>query len=144
MATCPRCGDARKLTKRTDHWLYCKLHGRVRPIRRPDSFLKEDIKKMKYLTQQDIDAMQHEACYVPEHNRSTLIQYIEIGLPVGSFIQAVLCGDLFGAFGRADHINAQHVGSICAWLYNYAPSPCFGSPEKMKEWFKNVRSDVAA
>lgn len=99
---------------------------------------------MKYLTPQDIDAMQREACYVPEHNRDTLIQYIEIGSPVDSLIEAVLRGDLFDAFGRADHINAQHVGTICAWLYNYAPSPCFGSPEKVKNWFAKFRSEEAA
>lgn len=99
---------------------------------------------MSYLTKEDIQGMNHQACFVPEHNRDTIIQYIEIGRPVGSFIEAILRGDLFDAFGRADHINAQHVGTICAWFYNYAPSPCFGSPEKVKKWFEHFKSTEAA
>jgi hypothetical protein len=99
---------------------------------------------MKYLTQEKIDAMRDSFSFVPPHTRDTLINYIENGLPTGSFVQAVLSNDLTEAFGRADHINSQHVGTIVSWLYNFAPSTCWGSDEKVREWYKSFRrSDVA-
>lgn len=99
---------------------------------------------MKYLNQEKLESMEDSFSYVPEHTRSTLVNYIEKGIPPGSFVQAVLENDLEGAFGRADHINAQYIGQIVAWLYNFAPSPCWGSVEKVNAWLKQFRNTEVA
>ena len=99
---------------------------------------------MKYLNQEKLDRMDDSFSYVPEHTRDTLINYIENGLPPGSFVQAVLENNLSGAYGRADHINSQHIGTITAWIYNFAPSTCWGSEEKVSDWLKQFRNTEAA
>lgn len=90
-----------------------------------------------------IAAMEEAFSFVPEHTRSTLINYIENGWSTGGFVNAVLSNDLKGAFGKVDHINSQHVGSIVAWLWNYAPSTCWGSPEKVTAWYSQFQKGAA-
>lgn len=99
---------------------------------------------MKYLTAEKIAQMDDAFSFVPHHTRETLINYIENRLPTGSFVNAVLTNDLTGAFGQADHINTKHIGSIVAWLYNFAPSNCWGSPEKVKAWYAPLEKEAAA
>ncbi len=88
------------------------------------------------LSQGKLDAMNDSFTFVPEHTRDTLVKYIESGVPTGSFVQAVLENNLRETFGRADHINSQHIGTICAWLYNFAPSSCWGSPDRVQNWYE--------
>jgi hypothetical protein len=71
---------------------------------------------------------------VPEHMHGGLARYIDSGIMPGSFLSAVLTNDLKGAFGYADHINKNRVGDIAMYLYNYAPSACWGSPSKVEQW----------
>lgn len=73
---------------------------------------------------------------VPEHLHEGLIEYIVDGRPVGGFLQAVLENDLLEAFGRADHESAAGLQNLCAFLYNDAPSACFGSPEFVRAWYE--------
>lgn len=76
---------------------------------------------------------------LPEHIQGSMQRYIENRISPGSFCTAVLCNDMTGAFARADHINRYKLFEIVSWLYNEAPSPCWGSPEKVNAWLKNGR-----
>ncbi len=73
---------------------------------------------------------------LPEHIRGGVQRYIEEGCPVGSFLAAVISNDLKESFGCADEVNRQRLFDIVSFFYNEAPSPCWGSPEKMRAWLK--------
>lgn len=73
---------------------------------------------------------------LPEHIRGAMQRYIESRIPPGSFSTAVLNNDLVGAFGYADTINRMQLYDIVSFLYNEAPSKCWGSPEKVKRWLQ--------
>lgn len=71
---------------------------------------------------------------LPEHMRDGMRLYIERGVPPGSFLTAVLSNDLMGALGKADDTNLHALPAYGRFLYNEAPSPCFGSPEHVRDW----------
>jgi hypothetical protein len=48
----------------------------------------------------------------------------------------VLCNDLKEACAMADHINQRQIWAIVNWLYNDAPSPCWGSEMNFNNWIK--------
>lgn len=87
----------------------------------------------------DYGMMDDSFCYVPPHMRDSFKLWIENGINAGSFGMAVLTNDLKEAIGRADDINKEHLPSIVAWLYNYAPSDCWGSVENVENWRKKAR-----
>lgn len=62
------------------------------------------------------DAMNEDFTFVPHHMRGGFERWFEHGIPPGGFGMAVLSNDLKDAYGRADHINKNHIGSIVAWL----------------------------
>ena len=76
---------------------------------------------------------------LPEGLRGGIERYIEHGIRPGSFLEAVLTNDLFSAFGRADLINRHRMFDICMWIYNEAPSQCWGSKEKVEAWIEKRR-----
>jgi hypothetical protein len=49
-------------------------------------------------------------------------------------MRAVLENNLVEAFGRADETNAARMRDWATWLFNEAPSTCWGSPEKVQAW----------
>jgi hypothetical protein len=71
---------------------------------------------------------------LPHHMRSGMKLWIERGIEPGSFLTAVLCNDLMTALGKADDINCHRLFDYGVYLYNYAPSGCYGSPEKVARW----------
>lgn len=73
---------------------------------------------------------------LPEHIRGAMKRYIEDRLQPGGFLEAVLSNDLAGACGRADHINRDRLQDIVSFLYNEAPTTCWGSPERVKAWLE--------
>lgn len=80
------------------------------------------------------DMMDDPHSFVPHHMREGFRLWIENGILPGSFGTAILENNLSNAIGKADHINEQHIKSIVSWVYNYAPSDCWGSIEKVKKW----------
>ena len=74
---------------------------------------------------------------VPESIADSLAWYISMRRPVGSFLEAVLSNNLSESFARADASNRHALFGIVSWLYNEAPSTCWGSPEKYAAWLKN-------
>lgn len=73
---------------------------------------------------------------LPEHIRGGLKDYIEHHVPVGHFLTAVLSNDLTEACARADQTNRYRLFDIVDWLYNEAPSVCWGSRRKVDAWLK--------
>lgn len=71
---------------------------------------------------------------IPDYTMAALKRYTEQHIPTGDFLRAVLSNDLKEAFGRADDNNCTALFHIAAWLYNEAPSACWGSPEKVESW----------
>ncbi len=71
---------------------------------------------------------------LPEPLQGGLQRYIENRIEPGGFLRAVLENDLAGAFGRADILNRARMFEIVSWLYNEAPSICWGSREAVKRW----------
>ncbi len=70
----------------------------------------------------------------PLHMMESLERYVEHGILPGNFLQAVLCNDLTMAVGRADSVNIHLIPEYVKYLYNEAPSACWGSPEKVRAW----------
>lgn len=79
-------------------------------------------------------------CRVPEHCRPGLIDYLVEGRPPGDFLRAVLENDLKDACGRADHINLRALPEYVRFLYNHAPAPSWGSPEKVQQWLADFEA----
>jgi len=74
---------------------------------------------------------------IPEHMVDGLVRYIVQGVPPGSFLTAVLSGDLFEALRRADDINQSALVGYARFLTNYAPIGSYGSPGSVTEWIKS-------
>ena len=74
---------------------------------------------------------------IPERMRGGLVRYILHGVIPGHFLTAVLEGDLFEAMKRADDENQLLFRNYCMFLWNYAPSGCFGTAERVKDWNKD-------
>lgn len=72
--------------------------------------------------------------YIPERMMPALRHWIDHGIPPGDFLLAVLCNDLMDAIGRADDENRQNLPAYISFLFNEAPSPCWGSPPKVIAW----------
>jgi hypothetical protein len=71
---------------------------------------------------------------IPLGAQASMKQYLEIGCPVGSFLQAVLSNDLKTACERADHINRYHLFDYILFLANNAPAIAWGSPDAYDYW----------
>ena len=69
-----------------------------------------------------------------------LNDYINLHKPVCDFLFAVLENNLREAVGLADDHNKSNLPAYVAYLYNEAPSACWGSPEKVTAWL-NERSE---
>ena len=74
--------------------------------------------------------------YIPERMMESLQRYIEHKVPLGGFLTAVICNDLAEACKRADEENLENLPAFVAYLYNEAPSQCWGSEEKMNAWLE--------
>ena len=75
---------------------------------------------------------------IPPNMMERLLAYTIEHQPVGDFLQAVICNDLRGAFGRADDVNIEIIGVYVAWFYNEAPGLCHGSREAYRAWIAKV------
>ena len=64
----------------------------------------------------------------------SLVHWIVQARPVGSFLQAMIENNLRRTYENADEINEQFVRTYVQWLYNHAPSICWGSVENVAKW----------
>lgn len=75
---------------------------------------------------------------VPEHARESLDNYFVRGYKPGSFMEAVICNDLFNAVCRADSTNRSHLHNIIMWMINNAPPAAYGNPIAYKNWLNDT------
>jgi len=78
---------------------------------------------------------------IPRDTKSGVDQYVDHGVPTGSFLRAVLENDLFEAVAKADYHNKLALAAICEYIYNYTPTTCHGSPEEVAAWLKFHREE---
>jgi len=71
----------------------------------------------------------------------SFIGHVQKGIPTGSFVYAVLCNDLKESFGQADDGNRKTLFNITQFCYWELPSDCWGSPEKVKAWQEQFKSE---
>lgn len=81
---------------------------------------------------------------IPENLHAGIEMYINDGIPLGGFLEAVFSNDRFEAFAKADAFSAAAMPAIVAWIYNYAPSDCHGSPERVAAWLARNYKQIAA
>lgn len=75
---------------------------------------------------------------VPQHNHQPLEYYFLHGISPGSFMSAMICGDLFSACLRADSSNFNNIANIAVWIIRNAPQGSYGSEENMKYWMNDT------
>jgi hypothetical protein len=74
---------------------------------------------------------------LPVHMREAIRGYIEDGGHIGGFLTALLSNDLVKTYGKADSGNREAIPIWIDFLYWEAPSPCWGSVEKVTKWQKS-------
>jgi len=88
------------------------------------------------------DVYQFRDWYIPQRMMGAIDRYINQGLPPAHFLTAVISNDLKEAVGRADDENLANLPAYVAYLYNEAPSPCWGSEKKMKAWVESFKKEA--
>ena len=75
---------------------------------------------------------------VPVHMREAISNWIETASVhpgmMGSFLYALLTNDLMGVYANGDESNIDGMREWVMFLYNNAPSECYGSREKIICW----------
>ena len=72
--------------------------------------------------------------HIPPYMHRGLIRYILLGEFPGSFLSALLKGDLFATLAYADSTNIKILHQYGDFLYNNAPRLCFGDAETVLAW----------
>lgn len=79
---------------------------------------------------------------LPTHLQQGLRLYIERGITLGSFLAACVENNLLAASTRAhDDATLLALPAIMRWLYTYAFSAAWGSPEKREAWQRERRAE---
>lgn len=80
-----------------------------------------------------------EYAFIRRDTLATIIDYVEKAWPPGSFVEAVLCNDLMGAFASADSDNRASLFEISSFIWNEVPRFCWGSRETFEGWPARLR-----
>ena len=72
-------------------------------------------------------------CPVP-YMQSGVDNYVEHGIPPGSFLTALFSNNLKEAYRRADDANTAAMNDWVRFMINDMPSASQGSPERVREW----------
>lgn len=62
--------------------------------------------------------------------------YVECGVRMGSFAEALLTNNLPEAMARADSININLIPAHIRWMMDNLPEECWGSRESYEAWRK--------
>jgi len=71
---------------------------------------------------------------LPNYMQNVVVDYIERGIDGGDFLTAVFENNFMLSLGMADIINERMIKQWAEFLYEHAPSQCWGSVEKVAEW----------
>lgn len=82
-----------------------------------------------------------KALEIPAHLHSGLALYTLHGTPTGSFLEAMIAGDLFDACGRADEESATAIFPLAKWIYSNIPASGMGSRENYNDWIRRKREE---
>lgn len=96
------------------------------------------------LTEGPLPAYRHGEFYIPDRMMEGLRDYMLYGHEPGSFLMAVLCNNLIDACGAADQENARNLPAYAAFIYNEAPTGCWGTRERVHAWMEQRRAWQAA
>ena len=77
---------------------------------------------------------------IPQYMANGVYNYLNLGLPPGHFLSAVICNDLREAVERADSSNELRLAAWVKFFYNYCPSNSWGSKEIMIKWMNERRT----
>ena len=92
------------------------------------------------VTLESLDKFQHNGIKVPRHLHYGIERYVNHHQKAGHFLTAVVENDLSRAIACADEHSLHALPAVVAWLYNEAPSGCWGSKKKVKEWLRSIQS----
>lgn len=81
---------------------------------------------------------------VPPLIRETLDDYGKHGTPPGDCTRAILCGDLYLAYARADDETASSMPAIVRYIEERLPAGSFGSRELVADWLATRLSERRA
>lgn len=79
---------------------------------------------------------------IPPHMHAAIRTHVIDRQPVGDFLTAVLSNDLKESVKRADHVNLLALITWVDLLYNYCPTDCWGSPEKVAAWLEGRPNEI--
>lgn len=71
---------------------------------------------------------------VPPPTATELTKYVVDHTTPGGAMRAIISGDLFEAYHRADDATWEALDAIMEFLWTSVPEPCVGSREKMLAW----------
>jgi hypothetical protein len=74
---------------------------------------------------------------LPAHMRDAVRLYVLNGIRGGRFLAAVMTNNFADAVLRADDVNAAALRYWAMWLRDYAPTGCWGSPDRVAAWIKS-------
>ncbi|MFI5222812.1 MAG: hypothetical protein ACHQX3_00985 [Nitrospirales bacterium] len=77
---------------------------------------------------------------IPDYMWDGLVAYITEGRPTGGFLQAIFSNNLKEACSKADGENQGIIYDYVHFLFNNAPSACWGSPERVAQWREIVKA----
>ena len=75
-----------------------------------------------------------ERYQLPGHVWGGIRSYVMLGIKPGHFLTHLFEGNLFGLYAHVDAENSVRVADFIQWIYNHAPSLCWGSPSKVEAW----------
>lgn len=75
---------------------------------------------------------------IPQRFRDSLGRWQHRGILPGGFLAAVLRGDLFDAFNRADAKSRPLIQKIASYIQRELPAGCYGSQANMDRWHCHV------
>lgn len=78
---------------------------------------------------------------LPGYIEDSIRAYIDEGRPTGGFLCAVISNNLSLACALADEDNLWIMPVVWAFLYNEAPSQCWGKPYSFENWTKAKRAE---
>jgi len=81
---------------------------------------------------------------IPDRIKEAVNRYYNDGILPGSFLQAVLTNDLFGAVRHADPYSYAALREIISYVYNELPSKCHGSRKNVLAWSDEKRAERLA
>jgi hypothetical protein len=86
----------------------------------------------------------YEPDRIPPMIRQTLDDYGKRGLPPGDCLRAVLCGDLFLAFARADDETSTAMPAIIVYITERLPAGSFGNYALVADWIAARKAERQA